>query len=81
VKDWSLSVNGVVSIAQGGSQQEFYEAFQSGEPLALGIFLDEDTYFGGRGIVSSYNISGAPDDAINLSSEIAGTGATVLVLP
>lgn len=80
VKDWSASVEGTAALAAEGTQKEFYDAFESGNPLTLGIYLDEDTYFEGTGYVSSFEISAAPDDKISLSSEIAGSGAAVLNL-
>ena len=81
IKDWSASIDGTVALAQEGTQKQLYDAFDSGEPLTVGIFLDETTYFEGTGYVSSFNIDAAPDDKINLSSEIAGSGATTLTLP
>lgn len=81
IKDWSASIDGTVALASGGTQEQLYDAFDSGEPLTIGIYLDESTHFEGTGYVSSFNISAAPDDKINLSSEIAGSGATTLTLP
>ena len=81
IKDWSASIDGTVALAAGGTQQKLYQAFESGDPLTIGVFLDETTYFEGTGYVSSFNISASPDDKINLSSEIAGSGATTLTLP
>lgn len=81
IKDWSISIDGTVALAQGGTQEELYNAFDSGEPVTVGIFLSDTTYFEGTGYVSSFNISAAPDDKITLSSEIAGSGATTLTLP
>ena len=81
IKDWSASIDGTVALATGGTQQKLYQAFESGDPLTIGVFLDETTYFEGTGYVSSFNISASPDDKINLSSEIAGSGATTLTLP
>ena len=78
IKDWSASIDGTVALATGGTQEKLYNAFDSGDPLTIGIYLDETTYFEGTGYVSSFNISAAPDDKINLSSEIAGSGATTL---
>lgn len=80
IKDWSASVDGTVALAPGNSQATLYEAFESGVPLTIGIFLDDNNYFEGTGFISSFSISGAPDDKINLSSEIAGSGAVVLSL-
>ena len=80
VKDWSASIEGTVALAEGGTQKEFYDAFESGAPITLGIYLDDTNYFEGTGYVSSVEISAAPDDKISLSSEIAGSGAVVLNL-
>lgn len=81
IKDWSLSVDGTVALATGGTQEKLYEAFESGELLTLGIYLDDNTYFDGQGYVSSFEMEAAPDDKISLSSEISGNGATVMHLP
>lgn len=81
IKDWSASVNGTVALAKGGTQEQLYNAFDSGDPVTLGIYLNETTYFEGTGYVSSFDISAAPDGKIDLSSEIAGSGATTLTLP
>lgn len=81
IKDWSASIDGTVALAKGGSQEKLYNAFDSGDPITVGIYLTETTYFEGTGYVSSFNISASPDDKISLSSEIAGSGATTLTLP
>lgn len=80
IKDWSASINGTVALAKDGTQEELYNAFDSGDPITLGIYLDDNTYFSGVGYVSSFNISASPDDKISLTSEIAGSGATTLTL-
>lgn len=81
IKDWSASIDGTVALATGGTQEQLYNAFDSGDPLTIGIYLDSKTYFEGTGYVQSFNISAAPDDKITLSSELAGSGATTLTLP
>ena len=81
IKDWSISIDGTVALATGGTQKKLYDAFESGDAITVGIYLDENTYFTGTGYVSSFNISAAPDDKISLTSEIAGSGATTLTLP
>lgn len=81
IKDWSASINGTVALAADGTQKKLYDAFESGEAMTIGIYLDDKTYFEGTGYVSSFNISAAPDDKISLTSEIAGSGATTLTLP
>lgn len=81
IKDWSLSMDGTVALANGGTQKELYDAFESGNALTIGIYLDDTTYFEGTGYVTSFNISASPDDKISLTSEIAGSGATTLTVP
>lgn len=81
VKDWSASIDGTVALAAGGTQKQFYDAFESGDPLTIGIYLDDTTYFEGTGYVASFDINAAPDDKISLTSEISGSGATTLTLP
>lgn len=81
IKDWSASIDGTVALTKDGTQKDFYDAFESGDPLTIGIYLDDTTYFEGTGYVRSFDISAAPDDKISLTSEIAGSGATTLTLP
>ena len=81
IKDWSLSMDGTVALATGGTQKELYDAFESGNALTIGMYLDDTTYFEGTGYVTSFNISAAPDDKISLTTEIAGSGATTLTVP
>ena len=81
IKDWSVSIDGTVALANEGTQKQLYDAFESGNAITVGIFLDENTYFMGTGYVSSFNISASPDDKINLTSELAGSGATTRTLP
>ena len=80
IKDWSLSLDGTVALAADGTQKKLYDAFESGEGLTIGIYLDENTYFEGTGYVQSFNIDAAPDDKINLTSEIAGSNAVTLTV-
>lgn len=80
IKDWSLSLDGTVALAADGTQKQLYDAFESGEGLTIGIYLDENTYFEGTGYVQSFNIDAAPDDKINLTSEIAGSNAVTLTV-
>ena len=80
IKDWSASIDGTVALEAGGTQEVLYNGFESGAPLTIGVFLDDTNYFEGTGYASSFNINAAPDDKINLSSEIAGSGALLLTL-
>lgn len=81
IKDWSVSIDGTVALANDGTQKKLYDAFTDASSITVGIYLDDNTYFEGTGYVSSFNISASPDDKINLTSEIAGSGATTLTLP
>lgn len=81
IKDWSVSIDGTVALAANGTQKKLYDAFESGDAITIGMYLDANTYFTGTGYVSSFNISASPDDKISLTSEIAGSGATTLTLP
>lgn len=81
IKDWSASIDGTVALAEGGTQEMLYDAFDSGDPIIIGIYLNDTTYFEGTGYVQTFNIEAAPDDKISLTSEIAGSGATTLTLP
>lgn len=80
VKDWNASVNGTVALATGNTQSALYDAFDDGTLLTFGVYLDDDNYFEGEGLVSNFNISGAADDAITLTADIAGSGAIILTL-
>lgn len=80
IKDWTLSIDGTVALTSDGTQKQLYDAFESGDLITLGIYLDDNTYFDGSGYVSSFEMEAAPDDKISLSSEISGNGATVMHL-
>ena len=81
IKDWSLSVDGTAAFSSTGSQKQLYDAFESGEGVTFGIYLDDTTYFEGTGYVSSLEIEAAPDDKISISSEVSGSGAVMMNLP
>lgn len=80
IKDWSVSIDGTVALAAGGTQKALYDAFFNGTLITLGIYLDSSTYFEGSGYASSFNVSATPDDKVSLTSEIAGSGAITLTL-
>lgn len=80
IKDWNVSIDGTVALAAGGTQEALKDAFDSGDAIIIGVFMNEFNYFEGSGYVQSFNINAAPDDKINLTSEIAGTGAVVLTV-
>lgn len=80
IRDWSLSIDGTAALASGNTQEELYDAFENATLLEVGIYLDDHHYFEGAGYVENFNIDAAPDDKINLSASISGTGALVLEL-
>lgn len=80
IKDWTGSVDGTVALAKDSTQKELFDAFQSGEPIVIGTYLDDKNYFEGSAIVSSFNMDGAPDDKINLTADFSGTGEVTLTL-
>lgn len=81
IKDWSLSMDGTAAFSKDGSQKQLMDAFESGEAVSFGIYLDDTTYFKGTGYISSLEIDAAPDDKISISGEVAGSGAVTLTLP
>lgn len=81
IKNWTASSEGTVAFAAGESQHKLYQAYESGELVELEIMLDDVTNFSGKALVSSLSISGAPDDALNISVEFEGSGATTFTLP
>lgn len=42
IKDWSVSVDGTVALSADGTQKQLYDAFESGEGLTLGMYLDDN---------------------------------------
>lgn len=81
IKNWTASSEGTVAFSAGESQHKLYQAYESGELVELIIMLDEITNFTGKALVKSLSISGAPDDALNISVEFEGSGATTFTLP
>lgn len=81
IKNWTASSEGTVAFASGESQHKMFQAYESGELVELTIQLDDSTYFKGKALVSSFSVSGAPDDAMNISVEFEGSGAVTLTLP
>lgn len=81
IKNWTASSEGTVAFASGESQHKLYQAYESGELVELVILLDEVTSFTGKALISSLSISGAPDDAMNISVEFEGSGGVTFTLP
>ena len=81
IKNWTASVDGTVAFTSGGSQHKLYQAYENDEEITVGIFLDENVYFEGKAYVSNLNISGAPDDKMNISCDLEGNGAITFNIP
>lgn len=80
ISDWSASVEGTAAFTNGGSQKILMDEFTSGNQVTLGVYLDNNNYFSGNAYIQSLDISSAPDDKVNLSCSLAGTGAVTLTL-
>ena len=81
INNWTASSEGTVAFASGESQHKLYQAYESGELVDLTVMLDDVTNFTGKAIVSRLSISGAADDAMNISVEFEGSGGVTLTLP
>lgn len=80
IKDWSSSVEGTAAFSSDGAQKKLWDAFESGDPITVGIYLDDNTYFEGSALMQSLSMDAAPDDKINISAELSGTGAVKLTI-
>ena len=81
IKDWTMSIDGTAAFSKDGQQKKFHDAFESGEGVTFGVYLDNTTYFEGLGYISSLSVEAAPDDKISISAEVSGSGAVVLTIP
>lgn len=81
IKNWTGSCDGTAAFAPGGAQHKLYQAFESGELVTLGVFLSADVYFEGDALISSLNLSGAPDDKMSITAEFEGSGGVTFTLP
>lgn len=81
IKNWTASVDGTVAFTSGGSQHKLYQAYENDEEIKIGIFLDDNVYFEGNAYIGSLNISGAPDDKMNISCDLEGNGAITFTIP
>lgn len=81
IKNWTASVDGTCAFTSGGSQHKLYQAYDNGEEITVGIFLDDNVYFEGKAYISNLNISGAPDDKMSISCDLEGNGAITFTIP
>lgn len=80
IKDWTASIEGTAAFAANGGQKKLWDAFESGEAITIGIYLDDSTYFEGSALVASLSMDAAPDDKINISGELSGTGTVTMTV-
>lgn len=81
IKNWTANVDGTAAFTSGGSQHKLYQAFENDEEITVGIFLDDKVYFEGKAFVENLNITGAPDDKMNISCDLSGNGAITFTIP
>ena len=81
IKNWTANVDGTAAFTSGGSQHKLYQAFENDEEITVGIFLDDKVYFEGKAFVENLNITGAPDDKMNISCDLSGNGAITFTVP
>lgn len=80
IKDWTASISGTVALMPGGTQAELVLAFESGELVTVGVFLDDNNYFEGTAYVAKVHFSSAPDGATTIDSDLSGSGAVLMTL-
>lgn len=81
VKDWSASCNGACDFVTDTSQKELLEAFESGTPIDCSFYLNENTYFKGKGIIESLKIDNSAEDGPNIDISVAGTKGVTSEIP
>ncbi len=76
LKEWTASSEGdyeVPTDTQG--QAALQEAFLTGSPVTVKMYVDEKNYYQGYAFISSLSIEDPVDDVVSISIEFAGTGA------
>lgn len=81
IKDWSASCSGACDFVTDTSQKELLDAFESGEAIEIALYLDETTYFKGKGIIENLKIDDAAEDGPNIDISIAGTKGVTSTIP
>lgn len=81
IKDWSASCNGACDFVTDTSQKELLDKFESGKAIDCGFYLDNDTYFSGKGIIESLKIDDSAEDGPNIEISVAGTKGIQSTIP
>ena len=81
IKDWSASCNGACDFVTDTSQKELLNKFESGEAIDCGFYLDDTTYFSGKGIIESLKIDNSAEDGPNIEISVAGTKGIQSTIP
>lgn len=81
IKDWSASCSGACDFVTDTSQKTLLDAFESGEALDFAFYLDETTYFKGKGIIESLKIDNSAEDGPNIDISVAGTKGITSTIP
>lgn len=81
IKDWSASCSGACDFVTDTTQKDLLTKFESGEPVDCSFYLDENTYFTGKGIIESLKIDNSAEDGPNIDISIAGTKGITSTIP
>lgn len=81
IKDWSASCSGACDFVTDTSQKELLDKFESGEAVDCNFYLDEKTFFTGKGIIESLKIDDTAEDGPNIDISIAGTKGITSTIP
>lgn len=81
VKDWSASCSGACDFVTDTSQKDLLDKFESGIPVDCNFYLNDKTYFAGKGIIESLKIDNSSEDGPNIDISIAGTKGISSTIP
>lgn len=81
IKDWSASCSGACDFVTDATQKDLLAKFESGESVDCSFYLDETTYFSGKGIIESLKIDNSAEDGPNIDISIAGTKGITSTIP
>lgn len=81
IKDWSASCSGACDFVTDTTQKDLLAKFESGESVDCSFYLNETTYFSGKGIIESLKIDNSAEDGPNIDISIAGTKGITSTIP